>query len=67
MAVSSAMSTYVEIVVVLMYFIDEARIDAFQEEIEPSNWLELSENQCARATLLLAAAQRRTKINARPA
>jgi hypothetical protein len=52
------MSTYVEIVVVLMYFIDEARIDAFQEEIEPSNWLELSENQCARATLLLAAAQR---------
>jgi len=35
MAVSSATYTYVKIVVVLMYFIDEGRIDDFDEESSP--------------------------------
>jgi hypothetical protein len=43
-AVSNATYTYVRIVVVLMYFIDEDRIDTSQGEIELSDWIELSEN-----------------------
>lgn len=52
------MSTYVRIVVVLMYFIDEDRIDTFEGKIQLSDWLKLSENCCARASTHLAAAER---------
>jgi hypothetical protein len=52
------MFTYVRIVVVLIYFIDEDRIDQFEGEIQSSDWLELSEKQCARTTPKLAAAER---------
>jgi hypothetical protein len=52
------MFIYVRIVVVLMYFIDEDRIDQFEGEIQSSDWLELSEKQCARTTPKLAAAER---------
>jgi hypothetical protein len=41
-----------------MYFIDEDRIDQFEGEIQSSDWLELSEKQCARTTPKLAAAER---------
>jgi hypothetical protein len=58
MGASSAMYTYVKIVVVLMYFIEERRIDAFEGEMQPSDWSELSEKQCARAKAYLAAAER---------
>jgi hypothetical protein len=34
------------------------RIDDFEGGIQPSDWLELSENRCARATSSLAAVQR---------
>jgi hypothetical protein len=34
------------------------RIDAFERGTEASNWLELSENRCARANTNLAAAER---------
>jgi hypothetical protein len=50
------MYIYVRFVVVLMYFTREGRIDTFDREIQPSDWLELSEKQCARATASLAAA-----------
>jgi hypothetical protein len=42
-------SAYIKNVVVLIYFIDEDRIDTFGEEIQPSDWLELSEARGARA------------------
>ena len=58
MGVSNATFTYVKIVVVLMYFIDEGRIDIFEGEIQPSDWSELSENHCAQTTASLAAAER---------
>jgi hypothetical protein len=57
-AVNNAIFIYVRIVVVLMYFIDEDRIDEFEGEIQFSDWLELSEKQCARTTPKLAAAER---------
>ncbi len=41
-----------------MYSIDKERIEQNQGEIQPSNWLELSENRCARITPKLAAAER---------
>jgi hypothetical protein len=41
---SNAMSTYIKIVVVLMYFIERGRIEVIEGEIQSSNWLELSEN-----------------------
>jgi hypothetical protein len=44
------MFIYIRIVVVLIYFIDEDRIDQFEGEIQSSDWLELSEKQCARTT-----------------
>jgi hypothetical protein len=50
MAINNAMFIYVRIVVVLMYFIDEDRINQFEGEIQSSDWLELSEKQCARTT-----------------
>ena len=34
------------------------RIDAFERETKASDWLELSENLCARANTNLAAAER---------
>ena len=37
------------------------RIDAFERETEASDWLELSENLCARANTNLAAAERIVK------
>jgi hypothetical protein len=58
MGVSNATFTYVKIVVVLMYFIDEGRIDIFEGEIQPFDWSELSENDCAQTTASLAAAER---------
>jgi hypothetical protein len=58
MDVNSAMFTYVKIVVVLMYFIERGRIEAIEGEIQPSDWPELSENQCARTNSSLAAAER---------
>jgi hypothetical protein len=48
MGASNATFTYVRIVVVLMYFIEEGRIEVIEGVIQPSDWLELSENQCAR-------------------
>jgi hypothetical protein len=42
----------------LMYFIDEDRINQFEGDIQPPNWLELSEKWCARTTPKLAAAER---------
>lgn len=60
-------SFYVRNVVVLMYFIDEARIDGFEGVIALSNWLELSENRGARAKAGAVAAQRITRPqNRRP-
>jgi hypothetical protein len=41
-----------------MYFIDEGRIGAILGEIKLSDWLELSENRCARANAGAVAAQR---------
>jgi len=57
-AVSSVMSTYVKREVVLMYFTKRGRIKAVQEEMQLSDWLELSENSCARATAGAMAAER---------
>jgi hypothetical protein len=37
MAVNNAMFIYVRIVVILMYFIDEDRIDQFEGEIQSSD------------------------------
>jgi hypothetical protein len=45
----STMFIYVKNVVILMYFIVEGRIDTFGEEIQPSDWLKLSEARSARA------------------
>jgi hypothetical protein len=56
------MFTYIRIVVVLIYFIDKDRIDQFEGEIQSSDWLELSEKQCARTTPKLAAAERIDKL-----
>jgi hypothetical protein len=58
MAVSSAMFPYIRNVVVLMYFTKRSRIEAFNREIELSNWPKLSENQGARTTACTAAAER---------
>ena len=58
MAVSSAMFPYVRNVVVLMYFTKRSRIEAFDREIELSDWPKLSENQGARTTACTAAAER---------
>jgi hypothetical protein len=63
MAVNNAMFIYVRIVVVLIYFIDEDRINQFEGEIQPPNWLELSEKWCVRTTPKLAAAERIRPIN----
>jgi hypothetical protein len=52
------MFTCVKIGPVLMYFIDEGRIGAILGEIKLSDWLELSENRCARANAGAVAAQR---------
>jgi hypothetical protein len=40
-----------------MYFIERGRIEAIEGEIQPSDWPELSENQCARTNSSLAAAE----------
>jgi hypothetical protein len=45
MAIESATFICVEIVLTLMYFTKEGRIDAFQGEFELYDWLELSENR----------------------
>jgi len=58
MGAYSATFIYVKNVVVLMYFIVEGRIDTFGEEIQPSDWLKLSEARNARARAGAAAAQR---------
>ena len=58
MGVSNATFTYVKIVVVLMYSIERGRIEALEGEIQPSDWLELSEKQCARTSARLVAAER---------
>jgi hypothetical protein len=52
------MFIYVRIVVVLMYSIDEDRIEQNQGENQLSDWLELSENRCARTNSHLVAAER---------
>ena len=39
------------------------RIDAFEGVIQPSDWLELSENRYARATAFLMAAQRIASVS----
>jgi len=57
-AVRNATSTFVRIVVVLMYSIDQGRIYDSQGKIQLSGWLELSENSCARTRAHLAAAER---------
>jgi hypothetical protein len=46
-AVSSSIFTCVIREVVLMYFTDKSRIDAFDTRIEVSDWSELSEGACA--------------------
>ena len=58
MGAYSATSTYVKIGAVLIYFIDERRIEANLKEIKLSDWLELSENRCAQANAGAVAAQR---------
>jgi hypothetical protein len=58
MGAYSATFIYVKNVVVLMYFIVEGRINTFGEEIQPSDWLKLSEARSARARAGAAAAQR---------
>jgi hypothetical protein len=58
MGVSNATFTYVKIAVVLMYFTNEGRINVFEGEIQPSDWLELSEIQCAQTTASRPAAER---------
>jgi hypothetical protein len=52
------MFIYVGIVVVLMYSIDKDRMKQNQGEIQPSDWLELSENQGARTNSHPAATHR---------
>jgi hypothetical protein len=49
------MFTYVNIGVVLRFFIG---IDTFYLPTQLSDWLELSENRCARSSTHLAAAER---------
>jgi hypothetical protein len=58
MGASNTMFTYVKIVVALMYFIERGRIEAIEGEIQPSDWPELSETQCAQTNSSLAAAER---------
>jgi hypothetical protein len=58
MGAYSVMFIYVKNVIVLMYFIVEGRIDTFGEEIQPSDWLKLSEARSARARAGAAAVQR---------
>jgi hypothetical protein len=49
---------YIKNVAVLMYFIVKGRINTFGKEIQPSDWLKLSEARSARARAGAAAAQR---------
>jgi hypothetical protein len=58
MGISNAISTYIKIVVILIYFIERGRIEVIEGEIEPSDWPELSENQGVRTNSSLAAAER---------
>jgi hypothetical protein len=58
MSANNAMFAYVKIVVVLTYFIEKGRIEAIDWEIQPSDWPELSETQCAQTNSSLAAAER---------
>ena len=58
MGAYSATFIYVKYVVVLMYFIVEGRINTFGEEIQPSDWLKLSEARSARTRAGAAAAER---------
>jgi hypothetical protein len=58
MGASNATFTYVKIAVVLMYFTNEGRINIFEGEIKPSDWLQLSEIQCAQTTASRPAAER---------
>jgi hypothetical protein len=62
MGAYSAMFTCVKIGPVLMYFIDKGRIGVILGEIKLSDWLELSENRCARANAGAVAAQRISKV-----
>jgi hypothetical protein len=57
MAVRIVTFIYIGIVVVLMYSIDKERMKQYQGEIQPSDWLELSENWGARTNSHLAALQ----------
>jgi hypothetical protein len=45
-----------------MYSIDKDRMKQYQGEIQPSDWLELSENRGARTNSHLAAAHRITQL-----
>jgi hypothetical protein len=56
------MSIYINREVVLLYFIAKGRIKAFETEIQPSDWLELSENRCARTNADAAAADRISEL-----
>ena len=58
MVASSATFIYVNREAVLLHFTGEGRIDDFETQMQLSDWLELSENRCARANAGLAAAQR---------
>jgi hypothetical protein len=44
MGISNTTLLYIRYVVILIHGIDKDRINAFQGEIKPFNWLELSEN-----------------------
>jgi hypothetical protein len=52
------MFIYIRKEAVLLYFIDEGRIDDFEGVIQPSDWLKLSEKSCARANAGAVAAER---------
>jgi hypothetical protein len=56
--VCNATFIYIKREVVLLYFIAKDGIEAFETEIQPSDWLELSENRCARSNAGAAAADR---------
>jgi hypothetical protein len=63
--ICNATSIYINKEVVLLYFIAKGRIKAFETEIQPSDWLELSENLCVQINIGAAAADRIIASNLR--
>jgi hypothetical protein len=58
MGTYSAIFIYIKYMVILIYFIVEGRINTFGKEIQPSDWLKLSEARSIRTRAGAAAAER---------